>query len=265
MTTMKPYYKNNLSTLYNGDCVEIMEGLVNEGVKVDKVITSPPYNTMRSNQNDVGYDFYKDNKSNEEYIDWIINIFSLYDKMLNPNGCVCFNMSYGGENTVLMSLCIAEIIKKTNFILADILVWKKKTATPNNVSPNKMTRICEFVYIFARKSEFLTFKTNKKMISRSTSGQAIYENIYNFFEAENNNTSNSLNKATFSTDFVDEIIKRYVSKDDVVLDNFSGTGTTMKSCESKNIRSINIELSEAQCEYSVNRIKKGVQLELFDI
>ena len=161
---MESYYKNELSQLYNGDCVEVMENLVERRITVDKVITSPPYNIVRPNSTDRGYDLYKDGMTNEEYSDWIVKIFNLYDKLLNKNGCIMWNMSYGSENTECMNLTVADIIRKTNFTLADVLVWKKKCATPNNVSANKMTRICEFIYVFCRRDEFLTFTSNKKVI-----------------------------------------------------------------------------------------------------
>ena len=31
--------------LYNGDCLEIMDRLIEEGVKVDCILTDPPYGT----------------------------------------------------------------------------------------------------------------------------------------------------------------------------------------------------------------------------
>lgn len=262
---MKPFYENELSKLYNGDCVEVLKRFVEEGVKVDKVITSPPYNIVRPNATDRGYDLYKDGMTNEEYSDWVVSIFDLYAKLVNKNGCVMWNMSYGTENTTCMILTIADVLRKTEWTLADILVWKKYSATPNNVSANKMTRICEFVYVFCRKNEFNTFTANKKVIGyRDDQGQAIYENVFNFFSSPNNDESTELNKATFSTDFVNQLIDRYVLQSDVVLDNFSGTGTTMCACESRNRKGYYVELSQAQCEYSVKRIAKGVQLNLFD-
>lgn len=258
------FFKGNYCSLYNGDCVDIMNKLINDGKKIDKVITSPPYNIIRPNSTDRGYDLYKDGMTNEEYIKWTLEIFNCYDKLLNDNGCIIYNMSYGTENTEVMSLTIAEILKQTNFTLADILVWKKNNATPNNVSSNKMTRICEFVYIFCRRNEFNTFTANKKIIgNREDTNQAIYENVFNFFNARNNDESTELNKATFSTDFVMNIIERYIKQDDIVLDNFSGTGTTIRACEMRKIKSIGIELSKKQCEYTINRIKKGVQETLF--
>jgi len=259
------YFKTDLSHLYNGDCISIMQELISLNIKIDKVITSPPYNIIRPNSNDRGYDIYKDGLSNEEYIKWILNVFKLYDKIINKNGCILWNMSYGTENSICMNLTIAEILKQTSWTLADIIIWKKQTATPNNVSSNKMTRICEFVYVFCRKEEFYTFTTNKKIIGyRKDTNQAIYENVFNFISAPNNDASTELNKATFSTDFVKQLIDRYVLPNDIVLDNFSGTGTTMVACEQMQRKGYYIELSEQQCDYSKQRIKKGIQINIFD-
>lgn len=262
---MNKVFETDFSTLFQGDCVEVMEQMIKGNIKVDKIITSPPYNIIRPNSTDRGYDIYKDGMTNEQYISWIVSIFGIYSRLLKPNGCIIWNMSYGTENTTCMNLTVAEILKQTDFTLADILVWKKKSATPNNVSSNKLTRICEFIYVFCRKDEFDTFTSNKKVLGfREDTNQAIYENVFNFFAASNNDESTELNKATFSTEFVDNIIDRYVLPTDIVLDNFSGTGTTMLACERRNRKGYYIELSQEQCDYAAERIKKGVQTSLFD-
>lgn len=242
-----------LNKIYNMDCVDGLKQMVADGNIVDCVITSPPYNTMRNNQDDVGYDVYKDGIDNTQYCDWTVSIFNLIDKILSPNGKILYNMSYGSENTECMSLTIADIIRRTNFTLADIIVWEKKTATPNNVSKNKLTRICEFVYVFARRSDFLTFETNKKIVgSIERTGQAIYENIYNKIIADNNDVATNLNKATFSTDFVTKLLEIYCNKAETVLDPFMGTGTTAVACKRRGNKYIGFELSDKQCEYADN-------------
>lgn len=259
---MNIFEKENI-TLINGNCIDVMDNLINKNIRIDKIITSPPYNIIRPNSTDRGYDIYKDGMTNDEYIDWSISIFERYEKLLSKNGAIIYNLSYGTENTEVMNLTVAEIIKRTNFTLADVIVWKKKSATPNNVSSNKMTRIVEFIYVFCRREEFYTFNSNKKIIgNREDTNQAIYENLFNFFEAKNNDETQYLNKATFSIDFVHNIIDRYVLKNDVVLDNFCGTGTTLVACAMKEIKSIGIEMSENQCKHTIERLKKGVQLSL---
>ena len=45
------------------------------------------------------------------------------------------------------------------------------------------------------------------------------------------------------------------NNDDVVLDPFMGTGTTAVACAKLNKSCIGFELSEAQVEYSLNRLR----------
>ena len=239
-------------TLILGDNKLGIDFMLQEGIRVDKVITSPPYNINRE------YDLYKDEIENEDYISWIVELVNKLDLIINPNGAIIMNLSYGNENPNTMNLLIADIIKKTAFGLSDILVWKKRGgATPNNVSHNKMTRIVEFVYVFCRDSEYKTFTSNKKQVGvMRDRNQPIYENLFNFFVSPNNDYETDLNKATYSSDFVQQIINRYVLKEDIVLDIFSGTGTTSFTCDQNNIKSFGIELSEKQFKHSLKRLSK---------
>lgn len=252
-----------INKIHNEDCLMGMRNI--PAGSVDNVLTSPPYNIIRPNSTDRGYDLYKDGMSNEEYSKWTCDIFNEFDRILKADGCVLWNMSYGCENTECMSLTVADIIRNTNFTLADIVVWKKQSATPNNVSQNKLTRICEYVYVFCRKSEFMSFKTNKKVIKKRETGQDIYENVFNFIQAPNNDESTDLNKATFSTEFVQKLINIYVKPHSIVLDCFMGTVTTAIGCINSNVNFIGFELSKAQCEYADKRIKTRLkQMSLFD-
>ncbi|MDA3780878.1 MAG: hypothetical protein PF487_11770, partial [Bacteroidales bacterium] len=38
---MKPYYQNDLTTIYNGDCLEVMNGL--DDNSINAILTDPPY------------------------------------------------------------------------------------------------------------------------------------------------------------------------------------------------------------------------------
>ena len=241
-----------INKIYNEDCLETMKNMTK---KVNAIITSPPYNIIRPNSTDRGYDLYKDDKTNSEYIKWTLDIFKSYNNILDTNGIVLYNMSYGTENTILMNLVIADIIRKSNFMLADIIVWKKQTATPNNVSSNKLTRIVEYIYVLCRKDEFYTFNCNKKKLKERTTGQAVYENIFNFIVANNNDNSTDLNKATFSTELVRKLLLLYTKENDIIYDSFMGTGTTAKACIIEKRKFIGSEISKSQCDYANNRIK----------
>lgn len=245
------------NTFYNLDCEIGLEKLFEQDVKIDGVITSPPYNIIRPNSTDRGYDEYKDGMSNEEYIKWTLRLFKAMDKVLKPNGKILYNMSYGAENTECMSLTIAEILKSTEFTLADIIVWKKHSATPNNVSKNRLTRICEFIYVFCRKDELKTFDANKTVVGkRKDTEQTIYANVFNFITAKNNDENCPLNKATYSTELVEKLINIYFQRGNIILDIFGGSGTTAIACHRSNIDFYYFELSEKQTEWAKNRYAK---------
>lgn len=247
-----------INKIYNEDCFLTLDRM--DEKSIDLILTSPPYNISRVGDKDPydnRYDYYEDGKTNEEYLSWTIELFNKFDRVLKKDRVVLYNMSYSGENSDLLWLVVADIIRQTNFTTADCIVWKKSNAIPNNISKNKLTRICEFVFVFVRKSDFLTFDTNKQVVNNiARTGQNIYENIFAFIEAKNNDGSNDLNKATFSTEFVNKLLDIYAKDDYLVYDPFMGTGTTANACLKRDLKYIGSELSPNQVLYANDRLQK---------
>jgi DNA modification methylase len=256
-----------INTIYNCDCVDAMKQMIEDNQKVNLILTSPPYNTGRNvgsdgnkdarlKNHETRYDVYYELKGVQEYSNWTKELFLMFDKILDSNGCILYNMSYGNENPTQMILTMADILKDTEFTMADIIVWKKYNAIPNNVSPNKLTRLCEFVFVLCRKSEYATFYMNKKVKSVSDVGQSFYENIFNIIETKNNDGATDLNKATYSSELCEKLLKIYAPKDAIVYDPFMGTGTTAVACKKMQYRFVGSEISKEQCEYANKRIDR---------
>jgi len=250
-----------MNKIFNEDCLLTMERKELKN-KVDLIITSPPYNTSRVGATDDynrRYDTYDDKMTDDEYIDWTLKIFEGFDKVLKEDGCILYNMSYSSENTHLMWLVIAEIIKRSKFVTADCIIWKKNTAIPNNRSKNKLTRIIEYVFVFARKDELKTFNANKKVKSViEKTGQANYENVYNFVEARNNDGSSKLNKATFSTDLVLKLLDIYGIKDGLLYDPFMGLAASAKGAVEFGMNYCGSEISENQVADSEEKLHQVI-------
>ena len=236
---------------------------------VDVILTSPFYSTNKKAGNSrtlmntrvkpgqydyVRYDEFVDNLTDSEYVEYTKNLFRDFDRILSKNGCVLYNLSYGAENPSLLIKTVHEIVSATAFTMADIIVWKKATAMPNSCSSNRLTRVWEFVFVFCRRDELRTFKSNKKITSYRKTGQAAYENITNFIEAKNNDGPCPYNKATYSTDLCGQLLAIYAPSGCTVYDPFSGSGTTMLQCARMGIRCIGSEISENQCRYTKERI-----------
>lgn len=254
-----------MNRIFNEECFVTLDNMIGADYKIDLVMTSPFYNTGRGtashtserarNNHEGRYDIHLDSMTDEEYLNFTVELFNKFDKVIKENGCVLYNISYGSENTHLMWLTIADIIRRTSFTVADDIIWKKSSALPNNVSPNKLTRIVEHVFVFCRKDEFKTFHANKQVKSQSKTGQNYYENIFNFVEARNNDGANKLNKATYSSEMCSKVINIYAKPNSVIYDPFMGTGTTAISCLELGHQYIGSEISSAQCEFAQERIE----------
>lgn len=270
-----------IDSIFNEDCKDTISKIIERDIKVDLVLTSPPYNTSRQintkrslETHNGRYDIYVDDRSQEEYCEWVDGLFRSFDKMLKPNGVVLWNTSYGTDITNnnflgigLQWLSVADIIRNTPFIVADRIIWKKLSALPNNVSPNKLTRICEDVFVFCRKEEIGTFFCNKGDADVGKNGQKYYRNVFNMIKARNNDGANPYNKATYSSDLCRQLMDLYCPTGGLVYDPFMGTGTTAVACVQQGNHYIGSELSENQCTYAVERIKriKEDMSSIFDI
>jgi len=238
--------------IYCGDTVEEMKKINDKSIQL--ILTSPPYlaSIRKDNHKYPGAkDQIKDNQSVKDYLRWIVNIFKEYERILTDDGVIAFNFSYTTFNPSLPYYLISEVFENTNLEIFDTLAWKKKSALPLCGHPNRMTRIVEFVYIFSKKPNF---SANKKVTTISKTGQKYYDTYYNFLDAKNNDGKVEGHEATFSTEFASYFINLYSKEGDVVLDNFSGTGTTAYAATKMNRQYIGIDLVEKYCEFARKRL-----------
>ena len=259
-----------VNKIYAEDCFDTMRHMVSEGQRVDVILTSPPYCTPNDDARKYSasrfdnymthYDVFEGFSSPEEYRDWTVRLFNAYDSVLNTNGVVLYNISYTVKFPDLVYQVLYDVITNTNFSIVDCISWKKNNALPQNMNPNRLTRICEFVFVFVRKTETATFKTNKQPISGGR-----YRNLFfNYIEAPNNDildkTLNRLNSATFSTKFVRALLNIYANENSVVYDSFMGTGTTAVACKQFGCSYIGSELSDEQCRLAELRLNSTADL-----
>lgn len=252
----------------NEKCEDTIAKVKNAGKKINLVVTSPPYNKSRSSSQskkmkqmetyNAMYDGYDDAMDNDDYWKWQCDVLNGIDEILVENGVILYNISYSNENPDCMWGLLEHIRNKTNFMIADCIIWKKKSALPQNVSHNKLTRLVEFIFVLCRKNEYKTYTANKEVTSTSKTGQKYYANYFNFIEAPNNDGANNLNKATFSSDMVCQLLQIYAQPNSIIYDPFMGTGTTGIGVEKygHNCVCIGSEISEAQVEFSRNRLKE---------
>ena len=75
-----------LNKIYNEDCFSTIDRMVENGIKIDTILTSPPYNMSKKRKGGISdsgrYDLYNDNLDEEDYINWTINLFNKFELIL---------------------------------------------------------------------------------------------------------------------------------------------------------------------------------------
>lgn len=240
--------------IYLGDCIEVMKSLNDESV--DLVITSPPYNVGKD------YGVIQENMELPEYekftYDWIKEAF----RLLKPAGKFCLNVSATDKNQIDELHC--KICKEIGFECIEKIVWVKSTFD---------------------KSKYIISRRNKSFYNINGSLHKCYELIivfkkpgsqYKKIEKKNfipdfwkNNIWNipPVRDRTHPAPFPKEIPKRLITLysriNDVVLDPFSGTGTTMKVASELQRNSIGCELNPFYAEMTMKRKIQNLVIQKF--
>jgi DNA modification methylase len=225
--------------LYNGDCLKVMQELIDNKEKVDFVFTSPPYNRIRNDK----YKNHNDNLSNDNYYLFLLKTIEL---SLELSGYVFFNIQQTYFNTKIVHKIIGHF---SEYIINNI-IWEKLNPQPNN-NIHSVINSYEYILVLSKKHETLRAKIlgTKNLIITPVFSQNQYSNIHN---------------AVMHPYVSDWFVEHFTDKGDVILDCFMGTGTTGISCISKDRDFIGIELDKQYYEVSKKRIESiDIQESLF--
>src|SRR4030066_1425728 len=96
------------------------------GDKVDVIVTSPPYNL------DKDYSKYKDNKTRNDYADWMGLVAEESKKIMKEDGSFFLNMG-GRPSDPWLAFDIAKEFNK-HFHLQNIIHWIKHISIPKDAA-----------------------------------------------------------------------------------------------------------------------------------
>ena len=266
--------------IINGDCIEVMKTLP-EG-SVDLVVTSPPYNCG------IKYDVHVDTLDMEDYWNWTKDWLTESYRILKDDGRVSINIPYevnvqdrGGR--VFFVSEFYQVMKQVGFKFFGIVDLEeqsphrsKTTAWGSWMSPSSpyIYNPKECVILAYKKQHIKKVKgepqwkgtpteieqedgtIKKKVVYEEKDKKEFMELVFgqwNYFA-----DTKSLTKATFSLDIPSKAIKILSYKNDVVLDPFAGSGTSMVAAEILDRRWLGVELSENYCDVARKRVQSFV-------
>ena len=266
--------------IINGNCIEVMKTLP-EG-SVDLVVTSPPYNCG------INYDTHIDTLPMDDYWSWTKEWLQETYRLLKDDGRVSINIPYetnvqGRGGRVFFVSEFYQVMKQVGFKFFGIVDLEedsphrsKTTAWGSWMSPSSpyIYNPKECVILAYKKQHIKKVKgepqwkgtpteieqedgtIKKKVVYEEKDKKEFMELVFgqwNYFA-----DTKSLTKATFSLDIPSKAIKILSYKNDVVLDPFAGSGTSMVAAEILDRRWLGVELSENYCDVARKRVQSFV-------
>ena len=214
--------------LIHGDCLEEMDKLIKEGVKVDAIITDPPYGTTACKW------------------DSVIPFDAMWErlnKLIKHNGAIVL---FGSEP--FSSALRISNIKEFKYDW----VWDKKQSGNPFLAKKQPLKTFEMVHIFNKHAYYPIMRKGKMRKKGGGSNSKIFGNtdsVTNDFyypkaiiEVNNcSNKSKKLHPTQKPVALMEYFIKTYTLEENMVLDFTMGSGSTGVACKNTNRRFIGIE------------------------
>lgn len=216
------------------------------GEKADVSFTSPPYNAGKSellsgntHSGDNKYDSYDDNQDKDDYLDLLISFTN--NALLNSQYLICNIQSLAGNKIALIEYLHQF---KDNFI--DVAIWDKGNGAPA-MAENVMTSAWEY----------LLFISSKDKATRAIPNGNFRGNVLNIHrdKPQRNNEFSKVHAATFPI-HLPEWAMQFTKKEQIILDQFLGTGTTMVAAHQLNRICYGMELDPKYCQVIIDRMQK---------
>ena len=248
--------------LLEGDCREHLQKLIDEGIQADLVVTSPPYDDMRSYGNTLDWN-----------LDICKEIINLLFNIIKPGGIVVWVINdktkNGSETCTSFKQALAFV--EAGFKLNDTMIWKKTNPLPQVKQP-RYNQVFECMFIFSKgtpktfnpimipcKCAGMEYDSTCKNIGGedgrthknfNINKEKVKDNVWEIAVAQNKTN----HPAVFPEKLAYDHILTWSNEGDLVLDPFMGSGTTGIAAVKINRNFIGIEKVKEYVELSKERI-----------
>lgn len=263
--------ENGRYRLYQGDCLEVMDKLIEDGIQVDLTVTSPPYDDLRNYEKTLiwNFDVFK------QVANRLYNITKEGGVVVWVVGDKTKNGSESG-NSFRQALYFKEI----GFNLHDTMIYAKNNVYAHDPRNKRYKQCFEYMFILS-KGKPKTYneikdrpnkykgKTLSGTKGRNKNGEKrkLKNVVINDFQARFNiweyTTGRSVSSdkiafehpAIFPEKLAEDHIISWSNKGDLVFDPFMGSGTTGKMALLNNRKFIGVEKVEKYVNIAEKRIQ----------
>lgn len=257
------------------DIFNAIENLKKQNIKVQSIITSPPYWGLRNYGIDNIYEIGKE-ETIEEYIKKIVNIFDNLKNILKNDGTLWLNLgdffvgtgdkknyqdpkfkngrngqkiaknkkvgNLKRKNLFGLAWKIAFALQENGWILRQDIIWNKENSMPEPVK-DRCSKSHEYLFMFSKKPKYFYNQLFEK--TKDGNNNKNMRSVWNINLKPLNIPKNlKINKhiAVFPLELVEKCILASTKENDIILDPFFGSGTSGVGAKKLNRNYIGIEL-----------------------
>ncbi len=255
---MKLFYKDDYIELYNGECLKVMDELINNNIKIDCIIADIPYGTTACSW------------------DTIIPFDSMWDrinKLIKDNGAICL---FGSQPFT------SQLINSNIKNYKHYWIWDKEICGAFALAKKRPMIVTEEICVFSKSGGVNYYpimedalEKNIRPINMGSSGSeatpvasgiAKSDKNYNpkkrypkniIKYSKYNAECNQLNRVhpTQKPEYIMEyLINTYSKENDLILDFTCGSGSTLVATKKLHRKCVGIELEEKYCEIAKSRL-----------
>ncbi len=250
----EPVYVDNRSSILRGDCLSLAESL--PAGSADLVITSPPYSLGI----DYGRAGYADDQPYQDYLEWVRAWATAILDVSAEGGRACINVpldsNKGGKRAVYADYL--RIFQEVGWTYQTTIVWNeqnisRRTAWGSWLSPSApfVTAPVEMIAVFHKGSYRRPATEGRRGDITREEFLAWTLGMWTFPGA---NARRVGHPAPFPEELPRRLIKLYSYPDDLVLDPFLGSGTTVVAARRLGRRGIGVEINPQFCELATGNL-----------
>lgn len=226
-----------------GDCLEVMRGM--DSSSVDLVFTPPPYNLSNTTGGGVagaqrsgmwrnaalanGYGEHADKMPHDEYVLWQRACLTEIMRLVKDDGAIFYNHKWRVQNGLIQNR--EDIV--AGFPVRQIIIWQR--AGGLNFNSGYFVPTYEVIYLIAKPKFKLAPKANA------------YGDVWKIGQERKNS-----HPAPFPLELAERVVSSTTAQ--VVLDPFSGSGTTALAAKKLGRQYIGIDNSEEYCKMARERL-----------
>lgn len=262
----EPYYRRDGFVLYKGQCQGVLEAISNSALEVQLTLTSPPYNIGKA---------YEVNVPLPDYLSWCADWMKAVWKITSSNGAFWLNLGYLPVEGKGRAVPIAYLLwDRSPFFLQQEIVWHygagvtaKRFFAPRNEKWLFYTKDPDS-YVFNLDDvrdpdvKYPNQKKNGKFrcnpLGKNPSDVWLYPKVTT--GTNRSSKERTPHPAQFPLAVVDRIIKVGSAQADIVLDPFSGSGSSGIAAVGNGRVYVGVEIREDYCRATAERFERFLAL-----